>query len=161
MLAEMDHSIQAVTPSKVAMIPRTSMDAMMEAHANIARAMYIAQLVDGGILRSWIVSMGRRSSLERVAHLMCELYLRAEHVGDAQEGRLALPLSQVVLADALGMTPVHINRVLKQLRATGAMEVTRGSLVIRDPRQLVQLAGFDDNYLHRRRGQVSGIRAPS
>jgi CRP-like cAMP-binding protein len=161
MLAEMDHSIQAVTSATVAIIPRRRMDEMMDAHANIARAMYIAQLVEEGILRSWIVSMGRRSSLERVAHLMCELYLRVEHVNDVQEGCLTLPLSQVVLADALGMTPVHINRVLKELRATGAMEITRGSLLIRDPRKLVQLAGFDDNYLHRRRGQRAKLAVAS
>jgi CRP-like cAMP-binding protein len=153
MLAEMDHSIQAVTAAKVALISRASMDAMMDAHANIARAMYISQLVDEGTLRSWIVSMGRRSSIERVAHLMCELYLRAAPVPDMEEGNVSLPLSQVILADALGMTPVHINRVLKELRASGAMDIKRRSLVIIDPVRLVQIAGFDDNYLHRRRQQ--------
>ena len=84
---------------------------------------------------------------------MCELYLRAAPALDVEEGNLALPLSQVVLADALGMTPVHINRVLKELRASGAMDIQRRSLVIRDPVRLVQIAGFDDNYLHRRRQQ--------
>lgn len=155
MLAEMDHSIQAVTAAKVAMIPRARMDEMMAVYVNIARAMYIAQLVDEGILRSWIVSMGRRSSAERVAHLMCELYLRAERASDVQEDEVSLPLPQAVLADALGMTPVHINRVLKELRKSGAMEIRRGSLLIRDPRKLVQIAGFDDNYLHRRRIQFA------
>ena len=153
MLAQMDHSIQAVTAASVALISRTSMDAMMDGHANIARAMYISQLVDEGIMRSWIVSMGRRSSIERVAHLMCELYLRAATSPDVEEGFVSLPLSQVVLADALGMTPVHINRVLKELRASGAMDINRRSLVIRDPIRLVQVASFDDNYLHRRRQQ--------
>jgi CRP-like cAMP-binding protein len=153
MLAEMDHSIQAVTPAKVALISRAAMDEMMETRAAIARAMYISQLVDEGILRSWIVSMGRRSSIERVAHLMCELYLRAAPVVDVEAGHVSLPLSQVVLADALGMTPVHINRVLKELRASGAMDIRRRSLVILDPVRLVQTAGFDDNYLHRRRQQ--------
>ena len=153
MLSVMDHSIQAVTAAKVALIPRTGMDSMMDAHANIARAMYIAQLVDEGTLRSWIVSMGRRSSIERVAHLMCELYLRAAPSADVGVGNVALPLSQVVLADALGMTPVHINRVLKVLRTSGAMEINRRSLVILDPVRLVQIAGFDDPYLQRRRQQ--------
>lgn len=153
MLAEMDHSIQAVTPAKVALISRDSMDALMDAHAAIARAMYISQLVDEGILRSWIVSMGRRSSIERVAHLMCELYLRAAPIDDVSAGNVSLPLSQVVLADALGMTPVHINRVLKELRGSGAMDIKRGSLVILDPSKLIRVAGFDNNYLHRRRQQ--------
>lgn len=153
MLAEMDHGIQAVTPAKVALIPRTNMDALMDGYVNIARAMYISQLVDEGTLRSWIVSMGRRSSIERVAHLMCELYLRAAPPGEVDHGDVALPLSQVVLADALGMTPVHINRVLKELRASGAMEIKRRSLIILDPVRLVGIAGFDHNYLHRRREQ--------
>ncbi len=150
MLSEMDHSIQTITDAKVATIPREEMDALLEAHPNIARALYIAQLVDEGILRSWIVSMGRRSSLERLAHLMCELYLRAYVIGDSADRQIDLPLSQIILADALGMTPVHINRVLKQLRGTGAMEIRRGHLIITDPVKLVQIAGFDENYLHRR-----------
>ena len=94
--------------------------------------------------------MGRRSSLARVAHLMCELYLRAYAVGEAANQCITLPLSQIILADAIGMTPVHINRVLRELRLLGAMELSRGSLVIMDPAKLVQIAGFDENYLHRR-----------
>ena len=121
MLDVMDHSIQTVTPSRVAFIPRGEMDRLMDDHPSIARAMYVAQLTDEGTLREWIVSMGRRSSIERVAHLVCELYLRAHWIGLAESAQLALPLSQVVLADALGMTPVHINRVLKELRLSGAM----------------------------------------
>ena len=150
MLAEMDHGIQAVSQASVAMISRTDMTSLLETHPRIARAMYISQLVDEGTLRSWIVSMGRRSSLERVAHLMCELYLRSLAVGEAVDDLVTLPLSQIVLADALGMTPVHINRVLKQLRLAGTMDLRRGSLVITNPVRLVQIAGFDENYLHRR-----------
>lgn len=150
MLAEMDHSIQAVTAVEVAMIPRAEMDALFQEHPSIERAMYIAQLIDEGTLRSWIVSMGRRNSIERVAHLMCELYLRASAHGLTGGGEIQLPLSQLVLADALGMTPVHINRILKQLRLDGAMALRRGNLIIHDPVKLVRIAGFDENYLHRR-----------
>lgn len=150
MLAEMDHSIQTITATQVATITRDDMNAIMQGHPNIALAMYIAQLVDEGTLRAWIVSMGRRSSLERVAHLMCELYLRAMAIGLSLEQVHALPLSQLVLADALGMTPVHINRVFKELRQSGAMSLRRGILLITDPVKLVQIAGFDENYLHRR-----------
>lgn len=94
--------------------------------------------------------MGRRSSVERVAHLMCELYLRALNISLTSEGQVALPLSQLVLADALGMTPVHMNRVLKELRLSGAMSLRRGSLTILNANKLVEIAGFDENYLHRR-----------
>ena len=155
MLAEMDHSIQALTSAKVATVSRVEMQALMREHPNIARAMYTAQLIDEGIMRAWIVSMGRRSSIERVAHLMCELYLRARNIGLANGETFALPLSQLVLADALGMTAVHINRVLKELRLSGAMALRRGSLEILDPVKLVQIAGFDENYLHRRLRQAA------
>lgn len=155
LLAEMDHSIQAITTASVATVSRAEMQALMQQHPNIAAAMYSAQLVDEGIMRAWIVSMGRRSSTERVAHLICELYLRARNIGLTGDGEFALPLSQLVLADALGMTAVHINRVLKELRLTGAMALKRGSVTILDPGKLVQIAGFDENYLHRRLRQVA------
>lgn len=150
LLAEMDHSIQTITPALVATIERAEMDAIMDRHRGVAKAMYLGQLIDEGTMRAWITSMGRRASIERVAHLMCELYLRARNIGLTSEPRLALPLSQLLLADSLGMTPVHLNRVLKELRLRGAMSLERGSLLIADPSMLIQIAGFDENYLHRR-----------
>ncbi|MEQ1955978.1 Crp/Fnr family transcriptional regulator [Mesorhizobium sp. CN2-181] len=150
LLAEMDHSIQTVTAALVATIDRLEMDAIMDRHKGIAKAMYIAQLVDEGTMRAWITSMGRRSSIERVAHLMCELYLRARNIGLNVDPHVAFPLSQLMLADSLGMTPVHLNRVLKELRREGAMDMQRGRLLITDPGKLIHIAGFDANYLHRR-----------
>lgn len=153
MLAEMDHSIETITPASVVTISPNSMVELM-GKPGIARAMYIAQLVDEGTLRAWIVSLGRRSSLERVAHLLLELYLRAIRVGLITGGEMELPLTQTVIADALGMTPVHMNRVLQRLRRSGAIQLRRGLLTIPDPSPLAGLSGFDDNYLHRR------LRAP-
>jgi CRP-like cAMP-binding protein len=150
LLAEMDHSIQSMTPARVAMIERVEMDKLMTERPRIARAMYIGQLIDESTMRAWITSMGRRNSTERVAHLMCELYLRARNIGLTNEMTFALPVSQIILADSLGMTSVHINRVFKELRLAGAMALSRGSLKIVDPNKLVRIAGFDENYLHRR-----------
>ena len=150
LLDQMDHSIQTVTEAEVATIPRAEMDELMAAHPGIARAMYIAQLVDEGTLRAWIVSMGRRSSTERVAHLLLELCLRASNIGLSHNGEMQLPLTQTVLADALGMTPVHINRVLQALRRQGAVELQRGMLTIHQMAVLTRIAGFDESYLHRR-----------
>jgi CRP-like cAMP-binding protein len=150
MLTEMDHSIQTVTPATVTTISRETMDDLMTTYPRIARAMYIAQLIDEGTLRAWIVSLGRRTSIERVAHLALELFLRAVRIGLSDGSAMELPLSQAVLADALGMTPVHINRVLQELRRTGAIELRRGVLRIEDPAALTQISGFDANYLHKR-----------
>ncbi|UAK25512.1 Crp/Fnr family transcriptional regulator [Sphingomonas nostoxanthinifaciens] len=150
MLAEMDHSIQTVTRASVATIGRTAMDEMLASHPRIATAMYIAQLVDEGTLRAWIVSLGRRSSIERVAHLILELFLRAVRIGLSDGSTMELPLPQAVLADALGMTSVHINRILQELRRSGAIELSRGMLHIKDPAALTYISGFDANYLHKR-----------
>jgi CRP-like cAMP-binding protein len=73
LLAEMDHSLQVISPALVATVERMEMDAIMDRHRGVAKAMYLAQLIDEGTMRAWITSMGRRSSVERVAHLMCEL----------------------------------------------------------------------------------------
>lgn len=155
LLAEMDHSIQTITNAHVATISREIKDTLM-AQPGIARAMYIAQLVDEGTLRAWIVSMGRRSSVERIAHLLLELYRRAADVGLAAGDTMALPLSQAVLADALGMTSVHVNRMLQELRRSGAVTLQRGILTISNTAALIRLAGFDEHYLHRfRRSAVS------
>lgn len=149
LLAEMDHSIQTLTAARVATISRTEMDEMLDQHRGIARAMYVAQLADEGTLRAWIVSMGRRSSLERVAHLICELFVRARW-SDVAKAAFEVPFSQIILADALGQTPVHINRMLKELRERDIISMRRGCISILNPAALASVAGFDENYLHRR-----------
>ena len=155
LLAEMDHSIQTLTKALVATVSRETMEEIFDVHPRIAKAMYIAQLIDEGTMRAWITSMGRRASIERVAHLMCELYLRAQQIGLTTDPTFELPLSQLLLADSLGMTPVHLNRVLKELRGMGAMTLKRGSLFIEDIEKLTRVAGFDENYLHRRTRKVT------
>ena len=150
MLATMDHSIQTATSAQVATISRQAMDEIMDAYPKIARAMYIAQLVDESTLRAWIVSLGRRSSAERAAHLLLELHIRAVRTGVASQDGMELPLSQAVLADALGMSPVHINRVLQDLRQSQAIALRRGVLRIQNAAALTQFSGFDESYLHRR-----------
>jgi CRP-like cAMP-binding protein len=155
LLAEMDHCIQTITPATYATIERQEMDALLTEHPSIAKAIYIAQLVDEGTMRAWITSMGRRASIERVSHLMCELYIRARNIGLTSEATFVLPLSQLLLADSLGMTPVHLNRVLKALKQRKAFRLTRGSVELTDIATLIQIAGFDDNYLHRRLRKVA------
>ncbi len=146
----MEHSIATITPARVAMVARPRMEELITSRPAITRAFWWAQLVDEDTLRAWIVSMGRRDSVQRVAHLMCELYVRARNVGLTSQGQFELPLTQSVLGDALGLTAVHVNRVLRKLRVAGIMELTAGSLIISDVAKLANVAGFDDNYLHRR-----------
>lgn len=149
-LEEMDHSLATITTARVATIPRARIEELIVTRPAITRAFWWTQLVDEGTLRAWIVSMGRRTSVQRVAHLMCELYLRAHTVGLTGDNKFELPLTQVVLGDALGLTPVHVNRVLRQLRLNGVMEFSAGTVIISDAARLALVAGFDDTYLHRR-----------
>ncbi|MHB8285362.1 MAG: Crp/Fnr family transcriptional regulator, partial [Caulobacteraceae bacterium] len=146
----MDHGVQAITSALVARIEGGEMDAIMSAHPTVAKAMYIAQLVEEDMLRSWITSIGRRTSTERVAQFLSEIYVKATNAGFASEDRFVLPLTQILLADALAMTPVHLNRVFRELRVSGGLMIKRGSLIISDPARLVQLAGFDEHHLDRR-----------
>ena len=146
----MDHNIATLSSCRIATIPRSRFHHLIETRPALTRALWWSQVVDEGVLRAWIVNMGRRTAVERVAHLMCELFVRARNIGLTDDEGLELPLSQTVLADALGLTSVHVNRVLRSLRQDGVMDFRRGRLVIPSVAKLAQVAGFDDQYLQRR-----------
>lgn len=150
LLDEMDHNIGTLTACHVASLSPDRMERLITATPLLTQAFWRSQLVDEGVMRAWIVSMGRRDSLQRVAHLMLELYVRMRTVGLTTGETCRMPLTQTVLADALGLTPVHLNRVLRTLREREVMTFSLGTLDIQDIGALVRIAGFDDNYLHRR-----------
>lgn len=146
-LGEMDHSIISLTKSKVAFIPRATIEALTERPA-LTRALWWATLVDEAVLRAWIVNVGRRDAYEAVGHLMCELYVRLKNVGLAGDHSYELPLIQEEIADALGLSPVHVNRVLQRMRSEKLIALKRGALQILDYGRLETEAGFNPNYLH-------------
>ncbi|MBV9930185.1 MAG: Crp/Fnr family transcriptional regulator [Alphaproteobacteria bacterium] len=146
-LGHMDHSIATLTRARVAAIPRARIDEVME-RPSVARAFLWSTLVDEAVLRSWIVTVGRRDAEEAIGHLMCELYLRMRNVGLTIDHSYALPLTQEEIADALGLTPVHVNRVLQRMRREGLISLAGGALTIHDYRKLEHASGFDPNYLH-------------
>jgi CRP-like cAMP-binding protein len=146
-LGEMDHSIVTLTDAKVAFIPRGQIEALID-RPKLAKAFWWATLVDEAVLRAWVVNVGRRSAYESVGHLMCELYVRMKNVGLAPGNSFELPLTQEELADALGLTPVHVNRVLQRMRAEELISFRRGSLEILDYRRIREASGFNPNYLH-------------
>lgn len=154
-LNQMDHTIATLSPARVASVSRRRFGELLDDSPALLKAFWWSQLVDEGTLRAWIVSMGRRGSVERVAHLMCELWVRARNIGLTRGDRLELPLTQVMLGDALGLTSVHVNRVLRRLRLAGVMELGSGTLIIADIAQLTRVAGFDDAYLHRKLWQAA------
>ncbi|MDO6415161.1 Crp/Fnr family transcriptional regulator [Sphingomonas sp. BIUV-7] len=144
---EMDHGIAAISESRVAYVPRGRMLELTE-RPGIARAFWWASLVDEAVLRAWIVNLGRRDAFDRVGHLICELHARLHNVGLADDGTFDMPLTQEELSDALGLTPVHVNRVLKRLREEGLMSFRRRQITISDIAALRAATDFDPIYLH-------------
>lgn len=146
-LGEMDHGISTLTRSRVAFIPRSRMEDLTE-RASLAKAFWWSTLVDEAILRSWIVNVGRRDAYEAIGHLFCELYVRMKNIGLVTEHHFDLPLTQEEIGDALGLTSVHVNRVLQRLRSEDLISLRQGVLTIRDYRRLEEASGFNANYLH-------------
>ena len=148
-LRQMDHSIGLLGPAQVAFIPGPLMLDTMDQHPRIARALWWATLVDEAVLRAWLVNLGRREPFERVAHLLCELWLRARNVGLVSPAdRFSLPVTQAELADAMGLTTATVNRVLQRLRAEDLITLAGGELTLLDAERLMQVSGFDASYLH-------------
>src|SRR5687768_12945314 len=150
-LRHMDHAIVALTPATVAYISPALFDDLPRQRPELARALWWATLVDEAVLRAWIVNLGRRDAYAGIAHLICELHARLRNVGLVEHGCFELPLTQEVFADALGLTPVHTNRVLQRLRAEKLITLRGGTLSILDAEGLRRAADFDPDYLHARR----------
>ena len=148
MLDQMDHTIASITATTFAYVDRSQFDELTRTRPAILRALWWATLVDEGVLRSWIVSLGARSARERVAHLICELRERMRNINAENSGQFDMPLTQPDLAEALGLTPIHINRVVRQLLADKVVEIHRGEVTVLDQDALVRIADFDPSYLH-------------
>lgn len=148
MLGEMDHSIATLSASRVGRIPRAAAERLAREVSALTRAFWWATLVDEGVLREWLVNMGRRQASKRIAHLFCELHERLGSVGLADDDVMAFPLTQTDLADSVGLTPVHVNRVVRWLREAGLVTWKGHELTIDDVPKLREFCAFDGNYLH-------------
>ena len=151
LLREMDHGIVALTPCMVARINQADIAALTSENSRIVRAMWWSTLVDQAILREWVLNVGRRDAFERIGHLLCELHFRMMRVGLVEDDRLSLPVTQDELADATGLTAVHMNRTLQRLRSKGFIELGGGILTLLDVQGLQEVVGFDPSYLHVKR----------
>lgn len=148
LLEGMDHSIATLTPSLIVDIPKAEIDSLADSSPGIAQALWWASLVDAAIMGEWLASMGRRSTDRRLAHLFCELIVRLKTVGFATESSFELPLTQEEIGDTIGISSVHVNRILQQLRDDGLIAQRGKMLKIVDPPRLMSFAGFNPNYLH-------------
>ena len=147
-LRRMDHSVCAISRLKVATIAPEEVTGICADHPRIAHALWWNELVDAAIQREWTINLGQRSAQQRLAHLLIELYLRLQAVGRANDGRCDFPLTQNDLADALGLTAVHVNRTLQQLRRKRLIELEHKQLNVLDLPRLMEMAMFSPDYLH-------------
>lgn len=149
LLGRSDHAVEMLTAGKVAMIPRDEISRIAFERPAIGRAMWIDTLVDASIFREWVANVGRRDAQSRIAHLLCEFALRLKVAGLGEQTNYELPMTQEQLADATGLTPVHVNRTLQSLGAAGLIERSNPRrIVIGDWRKLAAAGDFDSNYLH-------------
>lgn len=151
MLKVADHSVQMLTEGEVAMIPRQAVVKLTLERPRIGHAMWIDTLVDGSIFREWIANVGRRDARARIAHLLCEFSLRLRVAGLGEENNYELPMTQEQMADATGLTAVHVNRTMKALEKEGLIKRSDPrSIRIGEWRLLAEIGDFDSNYLHLR-----------
>ena len=143
----MDHSLCSVGPSTVAFIPHESLRDLIARFPALAAALWRDTLIDAAVFRAWMTGIGRRSAHERIAHLFCEMFAKLQSVGLADGDRVAWPITQTDIADALGLTSVHVNRVLQDLRARELITLYKRSLTILNQQELSDLGDFTPAYL--------------
>lgn len=148
LLKQMDHGVVALSPCKVAFIPHASLRSVTETSPHLARMFWLSTVVDAAIQRAWITCLGRRSAIQHLAHLICELYLRLEIVQRAENGSFEFPVTQSELGDMLGLSNVHVNRTLQELRATLLIRWRGSTVHIDDFAGLSAFAEFDPLYLN-------------
>ncbi|MGY4397677.1 CRP-like cAMP-binding protein [Sphingomonas sp. UYAg733] len=146
-LKRLEHSVAALTPVTVVTFPHDKVRALTEQSATLTELLWRSTLVDAAINREWIVSIGARSAAVRLAHLFCEMFTRLDRIGMTRGLEFDFPVTQIDLADATGLTAVHANRMLRQLRERRLVEFRQGLVTILDWPALKDFAEFDTGYL--------------
>lgn len=147
-LKRLDHSVMALTPCRAAIVPHEKLERITERFPHLTRLYWFTTNMDAAIHREWEVSLGRRTAISRVAALFCEMKIRLEVVGLTEGMSYNLNLTQTDLAECVGLTPIHVNRTLKELREQQLVEFRGGRATIRDWEGLVAIAEFDPAYLY-------------
>jgi CRP-like cAMP-binding protein len=144
----LDTSLGTLTPVKVGFIWHDAINDVARRHFPVAQALWRATLIDAAIFREWVVNVGRREAVNALAHLLCEFVVRMRAVGLAHDNECELPQTQAELGDALGITTVHVNRTLMELRAAGLIRLRGARLTVLDWDGLMEVGEIDRTYLH-------------
>src|ERR1700712_1273887 len=144
----MDHSLGALTDCSLATMPHSALTEITETQPHLTRILWKLSLLDSALHREWLVAMGGMPSVSHLAHLFCEMYLRLKIVGLAGDNSFQFAVNQQELADTLGISAVHVNRVMQELRAEGVIQFDGKVGTILDWNRLVDFGQFDDKHLH-------------
>jgi CRP-like cAMP-binding protein len=147
-LKVMDHSLATLTPSKLAFIPHEGLAELIRRCPRVGDVFWRDTLIDAAVFREWMIGIGRRTAYGRIAHLLCEVFVRMKAVGLADEQKCQLPVTQAELGDALGLSTVHVNRSLQDLRGKGLIGLRGGSLSVLNWEGLKHAGEFDVTYVH-------------
>lgn len=160
-LETMDHSVAAISPTRCAIIPAQTMRELLREVSQMSEALWWGTMTDLAVLRERIVDVGRRDARSRIAHLIYEMLVRYRIV-DATEGDgMPWPLTQDELADATGLSPLHVSRTLKQMREDGLLEIGKKRLTVLDRDRLREVAQFNPGYLHLRQKGTLPVPSPA
>lgn len=149
----LDNNLGAVVQSTIGVVPHSEMFRLMEERPKVHALLWRETLVQAAVFREWLARNSTLPAQSAMAHLFCEIYVRAEAAGLVFANSCEMPATQETLAQALGLTPVHVNRTLQSLRETGLLDLKNERLYIHHFGQLAQLAEFDPHYLHLRNGR--------
>lgn len=148
LLKVMDHSVGALSTCTIITFDHTDLEKISRQYPHLTRLLWLSTLLDAAINREWIVGLGRLSAFARLAHLICELHVRLKVIGQAEDSGFVMPITQVELADALGISSVHVNRVLQEMRDQQLVIWKGARIDIVDWEKLSRAAEFDPRYLH-------------
>jgi CRP-like cAMP-binding protein len=151
-LKVLDLSVATLTPCSVGFVPHDALWDLCLRHPRLCAAFWRESLVEAAAFREWVLNVGRREAYPRMAHILCELLVRLRAVGLAEDHVCDLPITQAELADALGITTVHVNRVLQQMRREGLIETKGSRVAVPDWEWLKAEGDFDPTYLHLQKG---------
>jgi CRP-like cAMP-binding protein len=146
----MDHGVGTLSACVITRTPHQGLLRITESMPHLTRVLWLLTLIDGAIMREWIVGLGRRTATERMAHLLCEIHLRLRAAGRNGSDDFQLPITQLDFGDILGLSAVHTNRVLQQLRAMNLVTWEGSRVRLLNRQALADLGGFDPQYLHQR-----------
>lgn len=141
--------LNALTDVTVCPFPRKNLNIMFEKSPRLARAFYSVLSREQSMLYERIVSLGRRTALEKVSHLILEIFIRLNNLGKIDDGLMDFPVRQEHIADLLGLSSIHVNRSMNELKRHGYIEYNRSSLKILDQQRLMSLSNLNPKFLEK------------